>query len=119
MAVRSDLGVWLEQQVRESGLSLNRFAREVGISPASVSKVINGERRSMRDGALKKLAVHAGVDAQVLEVFGLLDAGQSPDGVLAGPPRGVPTIEEAVKAENWPPKMKTWFLQCVEFARAG
>jgi transcriptional regulator with XRE-family HTH domain len=123
-ALRSGLGVFLDREIRRSGLSLNEFGRRAGVSPATISKLVNGQQRSASRRTLEKLAEFLGHDLWGLELLGAdidvdlagLPEPESPPGVL----ELEMAIERAIGEDpRIPPKRKRWLKQCVELARSA
>jgi len=120
--LRGALGVLLEQEIARSGLSLNEFAKRAGVSPATLSRLVNGEQRSAQRTTLEKLARFLGDETWHLELLASdipLDKAELPE--VDSPP-GVLELELAIEREidndqRIPPKRKKWLKQCVEFAR--
>lgn len=124
LQTRSALAVLIEREVARSGLSLTRFAREAGVSPATVSKLINGEQRSAHRPTLEKLAKYLGHEVWGLELLGADIPVDVPGLPEVEPPQGVlqlnSALEQAIDADTMiPPKRKKWLKQCVELARQG
>jgi transcriptional regulator with XRE-family HTH domain len=122
--LRSALGVLLEREIARSGLSLNDFSRRAGVSPATASKLVNGQQRSASPRTLGKLAKVLDREPWQLEFLGAdipVDLSDIPE---AAAPPGVlelgTAIEYAIDADpRIPPKRKRWLKQCVELARSA
>ena len=122
--LRSALGVLLEQEIRKSGLSLSEFSRRAGVLPATVSKLVNGEQRSVNQKTMQKLATFLGRKVWHIEFLGAqepLDADHMPEPHV--PPAVAEllcSIEGAIDADpRIPPKRKRWLKQCVQLARSA
>jgi len=122
--LRSALGVLLEQEITRSRLSLNEFAKRAGVSPATVSRLVNGEQRSAQRATLEKLAKLLGDETWHLELLGSdipmdkadLPEVDSPPGVLE---LELPLERAIDQDQRIPPTRKKWLKQCVEFARTA
>jgi len=118
------LGVLLEQEIARSRLSLNEFAKRARVSPATLSRLVNGEQRSAQRSTLEKLARFLGDETWHLELLASdipLDKAELPE--VDSPP-GVLELELAIEREidndqRIPPKRKKWLKQCVQFARTA
>jgi transcriptional regulator with XRE-family HTH domain len=122
--LRSALGVLVEQEIARSRLSLNEFAKRAGVSPATVSRLVNGEQRSAQRATLEKLAKLLGDETWHLELLGSdipMDKAELPE--VDSPP-GVLELELPLERaidqdQRIPPTRKKWLKQCVEFARTA
>ena len=123
-ALRSGLAIFLDREIRRSGLSLNEFSRRAGVSPATISKLVNGQQRSASRRTLEKLAKFLGHDLWGLELLAAdieVDFSGLPE---PEPPPGVLELEMAIERAidedtRIPPKRKRWLKQCVELARSA
>lgn len=122
LGTRSALGVFIEQELKKSGLSLNRFSKRAGVQPATVSNLINGEQQSANKKTLGKLAKALGREVWHLELLTSdapidvegLARPTTPPGVL----RAQSALEEAIDEDpTIPPRRKKWLKQCVEMSR--
>ena len=122
--MRSGLGIFLEREIARTGISLNEFARRADVSPATLSRLVNGQQRSANRTTLEKIAKALGHDAWGLELlstpikvnFSELPEVESPPGVL----ELELAVERAIEQDaRIPPKRKKWLKQCVEFARTA
>jgi transcriptional regulator with XRE-family HTH domain len=120
--MRSGLGIFLEREIMRAGVSLNEFARRANVSPATLSRLVNGQQRSANRATLEKIAKALGDDVWGLELLSTpihVDYSDLPD--VESPP-GVRELELAIERAieqdaRIPPKRKKWLKQCVEFAR--
>lgn len=116
--------MFLEDQISGSRLSLNEFAKRAGVSPATLSRLVNGEQRSAQRPTLEKLARSLGYELWHLELLGSdlpVDKAELPE---VDTPPGVLELELAIERaidqdQRIPPKRKKWLKQCVEFARTA
>jgi transcriptional regulator with XRE-family HTH domain len=122
--LRGGLGILLEREIKRAGLTLNEFSRRAGVSPATVSRLVNGQQRSAEKATLDKLAAFLGREPWHLEMLGTgvpMDYSRLPQ---VESPAGILELELAVEREidrdqRIPPKRKKWLKQCVEFARTA
>ena len=96
------------------------------MSPATVSKLVNGQQRSANPRTLEKLAKVLDREPWQLEFLGAdipvdlsvsdIPEAEAPPGVL----ELETAIEYAIDADpRIPPKRKRWLKQCVELARSA
>jgi len=123
-ALRSALGVFLERELRRSGLSLNEFSRRAGVLPATVSKLVNGQQQSASRATLAKLAKVVGCETWELEFLGSdirIDWSDFPE---VTPPSGVVELQSAIERAidqdaRIPPTRKRWLKEIVNLARTA
>ena len=122
--MRSGLGIFLEREITRAGVSLNEFARRASVSPATLSRLVNGQQRSANHATLEKIAKALGHDVWGLELLGTpihVDYSDFPE--VESPP-AMRELELAIEREidkdaRIPPRRKKWLKQCVEFARTA
>lgn len=56
--------ILLEDFLKPMGISINRLAREIGVSPGRISTIVNGKRSITADTALR-LGIYFGVSPEL------------------------------------------------------